>query len=231
MSGLYEWIRSMVLYLILMTVILNLLPDRKYEKYLRMFAGTVFILLVFGPFSDLTGLEARVAEAFGRITLQNDARLLREELADADGDRLARLLSGYRGVVETDIAGMAESFGLRCSRIKAVLDEDTESTDFGALTAVEITVATDSGMGVGSEDWQAANEERLADNEERQTGSEEQQAGSEERQTGNEEQRTDNEERRAKRLEKNREIARLRSRIGEYYGLEEGKIEIRLAVE
>ena len=55
MEAVYEWIRSLVFYLILMTTVLNFLPDRKYEKYLRLFTGMVFILLVFGPLGDLTG--------------------------------------------------------------------------------------------------------------------------------------------------------------------------------
>ena len=46
MEGLYEWIRNITYYLIFMTVVTNLLPDKKYEKYFRLFAGMVLILLV-----------------------------------------------------------------------------------------------------------------------------------------------------------------------------------------
>ena len=45
MEGLYEWIRNITYYLIFMTVVTNLLPDKKYEKYFRLFAGMVLILL------------------------------------------------------------------------------------------------------------------------------------------------------------------------------------------
>ena len=70
MEAVYEWIRSLVFYLILMTTVLNFLPDRKYEKYLRLFTGMVFILLVFGPLGDLTGLEQRIAGHMGRIEFE-----------------------------------------------------------------------------------------------------------------------------------------------------------------
>ena len=114
MEAVYEWIRSLVFYLILMTTVLNFLPDRKYEKYLRLFTGMVFILLVFGPLGDLTGLEERMAGAFGRITFQNDVKLLQREIADADGTRMKRLADRYRRAVETDLMTMAESAGLEC---------------------------------------------------------------------------------------------------------------------
>ena len=47
MEGIYQWIRSLVFYLILMTMLMNLLPDKKYENYLRLFTGVVFLLLFF----------------------------------------------------------------------------------------------------------------------------------------------------------------------------------------
>ena len=68
MEEIYGWIGSLVFYLILMTMILSLIPDKKYEKYLRLFTGMIFILLVFGPFTDLSGLEARMAGIFERLT-------------------------------------------------------------------------------------------------------------------------------------------------------------------
>ena len=90
-----EWVRGLAFYLILMTVVLNLLPDKTYEKYLRLFTGMVFILLVFRPFADLTGLEARMAGAFERITFQNDAKLLKREIMEAEEVRLKKLTESF----------------------------------------------------------------------------------------------------------------------------------------
>ena len=140
MEAVYEWIRSLVFYLILMTTVLNFLPDRKYEKYLRLFTGMVFILLVFGPLGDLTGLEERMAGAFGRITFQNDVKLLQREIADADGTRMKRLADSYRRAVETDLMTMAESAGLECRQAEAVVEEDPERPGFGSVLEVKLIV-------------------------------------------------------------------------------------------
>ena len=59
MEGIYQWIRSLVFYLILMTMLMNLLPDKKYENYLRLFTGVVFLLLFFQPFTGLLGADCR----------------------------------------------------------------------------------------------------------------------------------------------------------------------------
>ena len=44
-----------------------------------------------------------MAGAFGRITFQNDVKLLQREIADADGTRMKRLADSYRRAVETDL--------------------------------------------------------------------------------------------------------------------------------
>lgn len=100
----------------------------------------VFILLVFGPLGDLTGLEERMAGAFGRITFQNDVKLLQREIADADGTRMKRLADRYRRAVETDLMTMAESAGLECRQAEAVVEEDPERPGFGSVLEVKLIV-------------------------------------------------------------------------------------------
>ncbi|MCI8454374.1 MAG: stage III sporulation protein AF [Lachnospiraceae bacterium] len=190
MEGLYEWVRSLVFYLILMTMLLNLLPDKKYEKYLRLFTGMVFILLVFGPFANLTGLRERLAGSFEKLTFQNDVKLLQKELEDAQGDRLRRLLESYQKAVENDLARMAEGSCVECLFAEAILDMEPESERFGSLKEVRLQVKPEG--------------------EKEDLGTDEQ---------------------KEKRILANREIVRLKKRIGEYYGLEEGKITIYLEGE
>ena len=221
MEAVYEWIRSLVFYLILMTTVLNFLPDRKYEKYLRLFTGMVFILLVFGPLGDLTGLEERMAGAFGRITFQNDVKLLQREIADADGTRMKRLADSYRRAVETDLMTMAESACLHSRpalsamvirQAETVVEEDPERPGFGSVLEVKLIVGipesgspgplegdTEAFRGQGAETWSREENGREAGLERR---------------------------RRA-----NREIGNLKTRIGEYYGVEEGRIRIDLEDE
>ncbi len=99
--------------MILMTMVLNLLPDRKYEKYMRLFAGMVFLLLLVQPFAGLTGIEQQMEEAFARLTLQNEAKMLQKEIEDLDDERMQKLTQLYKeagayGVEEGDTAIILE---------------------------------------------------------------------------------------------------------------------------
>lgn len=141
MSRIYEWVRSLVFYLILMTMVVNLLPDKKYEKYLQLFVGMVFLMLILSPFANLSGAEAQVAEAFSRLTFQNDAKMLRREIEDAEGARMEKLVEQYRDAIEMDIRRMAEEVGVECRNVEIVVDEEMDGGTFGRVIFVEMTVS------------------------------------------------------------------------------------------
>lgn len=142
MSELYEWIRNLVCYLIFMIMILNLLPDRKYEKYLRLFAGMVFLLLVLGPFAQVGGVEEQMAGLFERLTFQNDAALLRREIEDMDGKQMSRLTGAYEEAVEENIRQMTGALRAECRSVEVVMDTDSDSGQFGSVLSVEIHLST-----------------------------------------------------------------------------------------
>ena len=169
--------------MVLMTVIMNLLPDKKYEKYLQLFTGMVFLLLFFSPLTDLNGLESQMAGAFERITFQTDARLLKKEIEDADGARMQRLILQYTTALEQELRVMAESVDAECVDVQLTMESDLEQAEFGQLRMVEM--AFDLGELAETEQiWNV-----------------------------------------------NRQIAELRKRIGEQYGMEEGNITIIIETE
>ena len=49
MKVVYQWISSILCFLIFITMVIALLPAKKYEKYIRFFTGMMLILLVISP--------------------------------------------------------------------------------------------------------------------------------------------------------------------------------------
>ena len=54
-----EWMKSLVGLLLLVSVTMQLLPNQKYEQYVRLFTGFLLIILVLKPV-----LRIRSADAF-----------------------------------------------------------------------------------------------------------------------------------------------------------------------
>ena len=202
MEGLYEWIRNITYYLIFMTVVTNLLPDKKYEKYFRLFAGMVLILLA----SELSA-----------------------QLTDMEGVRLKSMVSQYEEAVENDLRTMAESSGFICRKAEAGIDGDEKKETFGHVVSVSLRLASDSSgqadQGGSSSGIQPVEPvEPVEPIEPVERIRVELNGGSEEvsETIGASAGQPD------KRQEENSALAGLRRRISEYYDLEEQDIEIQL---
>ncbi|WP_461812433.1 stage III sporulation protein AF [Faecalimonas sp.] len=54
---LYEWIRNIAFYLVIITAIIQILPNDTYKKYIHFFTGLVLILLLMTPILKILGME------------------------------------------------------------------------------------------------------------------------------------------------------------------------------
>ena len=57
MSAVYEVIRNIAVYLILVTVLLNLVSGNSYRKYVELVCGMVLIVIVLAPITKVLNLE------------------------------------------------------------------------------------------------------------------------------------------------------------------------------
>lgn len=44
-----QWLKSLVGYLLIVSVAVQMLPDKKYEQYVKLFTGFLLIILLFQP--------------------------------------------------------------------------------------------------------------------------------------------------------------------------------------
>ena len=56
---LYLWIRNLAVFYIFFTAVLNLIPDQKYEKYVRFFMGLLLIFMMSTPIFSILGKRLR----------------------------------------------------------------------------------------------------------------------------------------------------------------------------
>ena len=61
---LYLWIRNLAVFYIFFTAALNLIPDQKYEKYVRFFMGLLLIFMMSTPIFSILGKGSELTESF-----------------------------------------------------------------------------------------------------------------------------------------------------------------------
>ncbi|MGN0404216.1 MAG: stage III sporulation protein AF [Bariatricus sp.] len=61
----YEWLRNLAFYMVLMTAVLHLIPNKSYEKYIRFFCGLILVILLMTPVMKVmdAGFEGRIRDS------------------------------------------------------------------------------------------------------------------------------------------------------------------------
>ena len=222
MAGLSEWIRNIICYLIFVTVTVNLLPNKKYETYIRFFAGIVLILLVLKPVTGGLRLDDTLAYYFESISLKKEAGELAGEFSKMEEARLERMISQYEKAVGEDLALMAQTEGFLSREARVSINRVQESPAFGRVVSVSLVLAPEQGSFVGFLESGGSTErekevEKNQIDEVKVTVSQPKlppdpvQTSA----SGNE-------------MEENSRISGLRKRIAQYYDLEERDIEIQV---
>jgi stage III sporulation protein AF len=57
MESLYQWIRQIAYYMILVTAALQVTAGKSYQKYIRFFTRIVLVLLILTPVAGLLGIQ------------------------------------------------------------------------------------------------------------------------------------------------------------------------------
>lgn len=219
MQELFEWIRNITYYLIFVTVVINLLPNKKYEKYIKFFTGMVLILLVLKPVTDGLRLDDTLAYYFEAISLKTEAGELTGKISKMDEIRLENMIARYEEAVGMDLKSMAETAGFGCRESKAEIDKNQESSTFGNVIRVSMLLFPD-----GAEKTEEVNIGEGIDPVKKVQKVEGVNINTE----GSESENKGQEDVRKKKQEENSQLSGLRRRIAEYYDLEEQDIEIQV---
>lgn len=69
----YQWVKTLAVFYILFSAVLHLIPDSKYERYIRSFMGLLLIYILCTPVFAVFGRGSELAEIFFRQIYTGDA--------------------------------------------------------------------------------------------------------------------------------------------------------------
>ena len=56
MVYIYQWMKNLSFYLVLLSVLLQMIPGEQYKKYVKFFAGMILIMMLLKPMTGLFGM-------------------------------------------------------------------------------------------------------------------------------------------------------------------------------
>lgn len=141
MDAVYGWVRNLTGYFLFMLVLDQLLPGKKYEKYIRLFAGMVLILLVLQPLTGSLRLEEKIVHVYESFVFRYQADDLKQEILGVETQRLSQMIRQYEEAVEMDVAQMAEDAGMKVRECSVEIGQNEEEERFGMVTSIRLRVS------------------------------------------------------------------------------------------
>ena len=143
MDGVYEWLRDIAVFFLLMTAVLNILPEAKYRKYVQFFLGLVMLAVLCRPILALGNLEGALGDALEKMTLEAEAQDLKNSQIRIEGLQQEVLYGAYERELQDQISAFLEGQGLEPVRVEVSIGEDREGEL--QIRRMEITARKDTG--------------------------------------------------------------------------------------
>lgn len=131
---LYLWIKNLGVFYILFTAVLHLVPDKKYERFVRFFMGILLIFMMCTPLFALLGKTSELMESFSFHYDQEDGLREQRELENLQAFYLQR---GLELETEEKIRQIFENQGINL--LDVTVHIEGERVTAGILVSEELT--------------------------------------------------------------------------------------------
>ncbi|MCI9525635.1 MAG: stage III sporulation protein AF [Lachnospiraceae bacterium] len=135
MGYVFTWVKNLVCFYLLLTVVLHLLPRQSYRKYVRFFSGMLLTILVVSPVLSLLGNEEALREKISQAEFFQDLDNHKLDTEHLETTQKEIYLREYERALEMDVSRMAQEKQLAAREVKVRLTEGYE------VESIEIAVA------------------------------------------------------------------------------------------
>ncbi len=139
MGEIYSWVKNMVTFLVLTTIITNLIGKSSYKKYINLITGIILVILVITPLLKLFQLDRTMDYYFTTNSLLAEAEDMNGRLTDMEEDQMSAILGEYKEQIGKQVGNLLEGQDLYPTNIEVTVDEDENSKTFGNLQSLDIT--------------------------------------------------------------------------------------------
>ncbi|WP_310604026.1 stage III sporulation protein AF [Anaerosporobacter sp.] len=141
MEQIYSLVRNIVVYLILVTIIMNLIGKSSYRKYISIFTGMVLILVIAKPILGLFNLSDTFNYYFNNNLFAIESKDYSDKLMAADNKGKEAVLTEYRNIIKEQIEMVLNRYKLYPSTVNVSLNTEESSGGYGMITEITIVAA------------------------------------------------------------------------------------------
>ncbi|MDO5521688.1 MAG: stage III sporulation protein AF [bacterium] len=141
MEYIYQAVKNIIIFMLLITVLSNLLGQSSYKKYINIFVGLVLIIIVVTPILKIINSNQKVDQYFHKNLYKINASDMTEQLNSADDSYKKIVLKEYKGTIQNQIEEELKSHNLALRQVDIGINEDVTAEECGQVQSIKLTAS------------------------------------------------------------------------------------------
>ncbi len=138
MEELYTWIRNIVVYMIMNTIVMNLLGNKSYKKYISIVSGMILVLIVITPILRLVKLDQSLDYFFDSKNFVVDTSEFQSELKGVEKEQQEAVFTEFENEIKEQVKGLLQKKNISLESMDVIFNTDSKSEGFGSIEAMKI---------------------------------------------------------------------------------------------
>lgn len=138
----YEWLQEIAVFFILMTAVLNILPEAKYRRYVQFFLGLVMLAVLSRPILALGNLNEILEVTLEKLTLEEEVRGMEDSRIRVEGIQKEVLFEAYEEEISRQIVQFLEGMGVVPVEAEVVVGQEEGEA---AVERIAVTIRKENG--------------------------------------------------------------------------------------
>lgn len=140
LTYIFDWVKDIVFYLILLTMVMHLLPNKQYQKYVRFFAGMILVIIVISPMTQFFKWDHLFDFHYMEKSYEQEVAGLTKEMNQMQNLQQSKYMDEYIAQIEKTIAELAQQQELMVVSADIQIVEDEEDSRYLFPKTIQLQV-------------------------------------------------------------------------------------------
>lgn len=142
MEVIFGMVRNVCAFVLLTTVVNNLMQGSVYRKYIRFFVGIVMLILVINPVMSLLSMDINFQDNISKYIEEAGRYEIYEEIKMGEQNAAEDILQEYEKSLDRTLDAVIKAHDLYIVDSRWEIESDYSQENFGEITGLEIRVSS-----------------------------------------------------------------------------------------
>lgn len=141
MGAVYSWLKTVVIFMIFLTILSNLLGKSDFKKYINLTTGLLLVLVTVNPILEFLSSDKGFDYFYDSISLQMESTEVANEMKDAQENQQKEIINEYKRKIQEQMEQLLKEKDLNLLSSEIIIDEDSNSEEYAHIKRIQV-VAT-----------------------------------------------------------------------------------------